>query len=249
MQKRYLTVVLAMLSTFFVFPEYVYAMHIMEGFLPIKWSIIWSLITLPFILVGLLSIYKKVKDNPGLKMLLGLAGAFAFVLSALKLPSISGSCSHPTGVGLGAILFGPFAMSVLGLIVLLFQAVLLAHGGLTTLGANTFSMAVVGPFVAYGVYRVLQKCGAPMWLCVFLAAALGDLATYAVTSAQLALAFPSEIGGFMTSLYKFMSVFAVTQIPLAVSEGLLTVLVMNFLTVHSKNELEELSVQTKGVKA
>ncbi len=56
-----------------------------------------------------------------------------FVLSALKLPSVTGSCSHPTGVGLAAILFGPTAASVLGLIVLLFQALLLAHGGLTTI--------------------------------------------------------------------------------------------------------------------
>jgi cobalt/nickel transport system permease protein len=31
-------------------------------------------------------------------------------------------------------------MSVLGGLVLLFQALLLAHGGLTTLGANAFSM-------------------------------------------------------------------------------------------------------------
>ena len=43
-----------------------------------------------------------------------------------------------TGTGLGAILFGPSAVSILGLIVLLFQAILLAHGGLTTIGANTF---------------------------------------------------------------------------------------------------------------
>ena len=63
-------------------------------------------------------------------MLLALCGAFAFVLSALKIPSATGSCSHPTGVGLGAILFGPAATAVLGLIVLLFQALLLAHGGL-----------------------------------------------------------------------------------------------------------------------
>ena len=77
-----------------------------------------------------------------------MCGAFAFVLSALKIPSITGSCSHPTGVGLGAILFGPMTMAVLGLIVLLFQALLLAHGGLTTLGANTFSMAIAGPIVS-----------------------------------------------------------------------------------------------------
>ena len=77
-----------------------------------------------------------------------MSGAFIFVISSLKIPSVTGSCSHMTGTGLGAILFGPAAVSVLGLIVLLFQAVLLAHGGLTTIGANTFSMAIAGPLVS-----------------------------------------------------------------------------------------------------
>ena len=73
--------------------------------------------------------------------------AYVFVLSALKIPSVTGSCSHPTGTGLSASLFGPSVTAVLGTIVLLFQALLLAHGGLTTLGANVFSMAIAGPFI------------------------------------------------------------------------------------------------------
>ncbi|MFZ5652136.1 MAG: energy-coupling factor ABC transporter permease [Bacillota bacterium] len=232
-----------------MFPQNVYAMHIMEGFLPIKWSGFWTVVTLPFLIAGILSIQRMAKEKPGLKMLLGLAGAFVFVLSALKIPSVTGSCSHPTGVGLGAILFGPSVMSVLGCIVLIFQSMLLAHGGLTTLGANTFSMAVVGPFVAYWVYRVLQKTGVPLWLCVFLAAALGDLLTYVTTSVQLALAFPAETGGFIASFVKFAGIFAITQIPLAISEGLLTVLVVNQLTVHSRQELQELSILNKEVQS
>ena len=99
---------------FFVFiviglfvPAPSYAMHIMEGFLPPAWSIAWGVITIPFVVRGLFSIQKTIRENPRLKMLLAMAGAFAFVLSALKIPSVTGSCSHPTGVGLGAILFGP----------------------------------------------------------------------------------------------------------------------------------------------
>ena len=29
--------------------------------------------------------------------------------------------------------------------------------GLTTLGANTFSMAIAGPFVSYGIYKLCHK--------------------------------------------------------------------------------------------
>lgn len=238
---------LAVLLTAVLIPKSAFAMHIMEGFLPPVWSISWGVLVLPFVVVGFFSINKTVKQNPRLKMLLAMAGAFAFVLSALKIPSVTGSCSHPTGVGLGAILFGPTAMSVLGLIILLFQALLLAHGGITTLGANTFSMAVVGPIAAFGVYKLVKKMGGPQWLAVFLAAALGDLLTYVTTAIQLALAFPAETGGFAVSLAKFMGIFAVTQIPLAISEGLLTVLIFNALTAYSSNELKDLNVLSKEV--
>lgn len=225
-----------------VIPKPAFAMHIMEGFLPPVWCISWGAISLPFIILGLYSIQKTINTNPRLKMLLALAGAFTFVLSALKIPSVTGSCSHPTGVGLGAILFGPTTMSVLGLIVLIFQALLLAHGGITTLGANTFSMAIVGAFVSFGIYKLVKKLGGPMWLSVFLAAALGDLMTYVTTSFQLAFAYPSPTGGVAASVIKFMGIFAITQIPLAISEGILTVIIFNILKVNSSSELKDLKL-------
>lgn len=228
--------------------EPAYAMHIMEGFLPLGWAIFWWVLTIPFLTVGFRSIRGKIKEHPELKTMLGLSGAFAFVLSALKIPSVTGSSSHPTGVGLGSILFGPTAMGVLGTIVLLFQALLLAHGGLTTLGANAFSMAVVGPFVAYGVYVLSLRLKVSFSVAVFLAAMLGDLGTYLVTSLQLALAFPAEVGGAMASFAKFSSIFALTQIPIAISEGLLTVIVMNLISKYNMSELKWLKIPVKEVR-
>jgi len=216
------------------------AMHIAEGFLPGGWAIAWGVISLPFVVAGLFSIRSKVRENPKLKVLLAMAGAFAFVLSALKIPSVTGSCSHPTGVGLGAILFGPTPMAVLGTIVLIFQAMLLAHGGLTTLGANVFSMAIVGPFVSFGVFKLLKKANAPTAVAVFCAAFLGDLLTYVTTSFQLGMAFPGE--SFIASLVKFLGIFAVTQLPLAVAEGILTVVIVNVLEKYSESELKTLKV-------
>lgn len=218
-----------------------YAMHVAEGFLPVQWAIFWWVVALPFFLVGLRSLTRITKRSPELKPLLALAGAFTFVLSALKLPSVTGSCSHPTGTGLGAILFGPAVMTVLGGLVLLFQALLLAHGGLTTLGANMFSMAIIGPYVAYFVYHLVLQTGYQK-VAIFLAAALEDLLTYVMTSIQLALAFPAASGGFMAAFLKFAGIFAVTQVPLAISEGLLTVLVWNWLQAYGREELETLKL-------
>jgi cobalt/nickel transport system permease protein len=215
------------------------AMHIMEGFLPVGWAIFWFAVSIPFWVIGYVRIRRTMTEKPESRLLLGMTGAFAFVLSALKIPSVTGSSSHPTGTGLGAILFGPFEMVILGTIVLLFQAILLAHGGLTTLGANSFSMAIAGPFVAYGVWKLLKGRTSDN-VAIFAAAALADLITYVVTSVQLALAYPDAISGFMGSFVKFGAIFAVTQIPLAISEGILTVLVVNALKNLNAPELKSI---------
>ena len=212
------------------------AMHIYEGYLPVKWAMIWWVIFIPFFVIGLKNITKVVNEQPKKKLLLALCGAFVFVLSALKIPSVTGSCSHPTGVGLAAILFGPSATVVLGTIVLVFQALLLAHGGITTLGANAFSMAVVGPLVSFGIWK-LCKDKMNKKLAVFLAAALGDLLTYTITSVQLGLAFPSATGGVVESVVKFLGIFFVTQVPIAIAEGLLTVIVYNFIVENEEREV------------
>ncbi len=216
------------------------AMHIMEGYLPLTHSIAWGAVCLPFVVLGVVKIKKIVSAHRKTLLLLAMAGAYCFLLSALKIPSVSGSSSHPTGTGLGAILFGPLPMAVLGMIVLLFQAILLAHGGLTTLGANTFSMAIAGPFVSFGVFALCRKLKVNKRIGVFLAAALGDLLTYLVTSVQLAWAHPSPAGGFAASFAEFIGIFAVTQIPLAIVEGLLTVVVVIGLESLARPELREL---------
>lgn len=217
-------------------------MHIAEGFLPPVQCALWFAASAPFVIHGAREVIKKAKESPENKLLLAAAGAFTFVLSAIKLPSVTGSSSHPTGTGAGAILFGPPVMAFLGTIVLLFQALLLAHGGLTTLGANVFSMAIVGPWCGYALYKLVRKMNGPLWLGIFLAMAIADLATYSMTSLQLALAFPDPVSGFGGAIVKFLSVFAITQVPLAMAEGVLGVLLFGFLGRVVPDELRRLGV-------
>ena len=223
------------------------AMHIMEGFLPQGHAIAWGVVCLPFLVWGFLSIKKIVSNHRKAILLLAMMGAYAFVLSALKMPSVTGSSSHPTGTGLGAVLFGPAPMALLGLLVLLFQAILLAHGGLTTLGANTFSMAIAGPMVSYGVYKLCRKWKVNRLVAVGLACGLGDLFTYCVTSIQLALAHPGQ-AGVLASMGEFMGIFALTQIPLAIVEGILGAVVMMMLESFARPELREIGYLEKEGK-
>lgn len=236
-QKKIIALASMFALTFGIVPN-VSAMHIMEGYLPGGFCIAWGVICVPFLIAGFMSIKKTLNEHRNLITLLAMSGAFVFVISSLKIPSVTGSCSHMTGTGLGAILFGPSAVSILGIIVLLFQAILLAHGGLTTLGANCFSMAIAGPFVSFGIYKLCLKLKVNKLAAVFLAASIGDLFTYCVTSVQLAMAHPSEAGGIGASMAKFLAVFAPTQVPLAILEGILTVLIIIGLETYAKKELK-----------
>ncbi len=217
-------------------------MHIMEGFLPWQWCIVWWLIALPCLAFGIWQLKKIINTDREALPLLGVTGGFIFILSSLKLPSVTGSCSHPTGTGLSAICFGPWITAVICAIVLLFQSLFLAHGGLSVLGANIVSMGIVGPLVGYTIYRLLKDTSVNIFLTVFLATALADMFTYVTTSLELALAYPAEVGGFGTSFVMFMGIFAVTQVPLAIVEGIVLALVFKYIVALKPDILIRLKV-------
>ncbi len=205
-------------------------MHIAEGFLPLTWALVWYAIALPIIVYGAYKVKRLLEEKPEMKSLIAVAGGFVFVLSALKIPSVTGSCSHPTGTGIAVVLFGPAITAFLSAIVLLYQALLLAHGGLTTLGANVTSMGIVGPLFGWLAYKAV-KGKVDLKVATFVAAAIADWVTYVVTSFQLALAFPAGAGveGVISSATKFMAIFAITQVPLAIIEGVVAALLIGYL--------------------
>lgn len=75
---------------------------------------------------------------------------------------------------------------------------------------------------------------------VFATAFVADLATYLITTTQLALAFPDPVSGLLGSWLEFAAIFAITQIPLALAEGILTVLIYNAIRTNMPAELERL---------
>jgi cobalt/nickel transport system permease protein len=221
-------------------------MHIMEGFLPASWCIVWWLVALPCLALGVYQLRRVLSKDREALPLLGVTGGFIFILSSLKLPSVTGSCSHPTGTGLSTISFGPWITAVVSAIVLLFQALFLAHGGLSTMGANTVSMGIVGPLIGWGIYRALRDTRVSMYVTVFLACAFADLFTYVVTSLELALAYPALVGGVGSSFVVFMGIFAITQVPLAILESIVLVLVFKYIVQLRPGILIRLKVFPEG---
>jgi cobalt/nickel transport system permease protein len=109
-------------------------------------------------------------------------------------------------------------MPALSFVVLTFQALVLAHGGITTLGANLFSLGVVGPWAAWWV----AGGQTPARARAFLAGFAGSVAVYVTTAAELAVAFPDAVNGVSGSFIRFSGLFAVTQLPIGVVEGIVT---------------------------
>ncbi len=217
-------------------------MHITEGFLPWQWCLVWWLVALPCLLYGVYRLKKILAADREALPLLGVTGGFIFILSSLKLPSATGSCSHPTGTGLSALSFGPWITALVCAIVLLFQSLFLAHGGLSVLGANIVSMGIVGPLVGYGIYRLLRDTSVNIFLTVFLVTALSDIFTYITASFELALAYPHKTGGIAESFILFLIIFAVTQIPLAIVEGIVLALVFKYIIALKPDILIRLGI-------
>ncbi len=212
------------------FPAPVQAMHISEGILPLEWAAIWYVVAFAFVYVGIRQIRRRTQADRGLIAAPCLNGGshLPHILFSDTGP-IAGTCSHPCGTPLAAILVGgPFISTVLGAIALLLQALFLAHGGISSWGANILSMAVAGSFVGYGAFILLRKLNVSMAVAAFAAGILGDWATYVVTAFELALALHGE-GSFWGMWGANILAFAPTQLPLGILEGIFTAGVVVFV--------------------
>jgi len=81
-----------------------------------------------------------------------------------------------------------------------------------------------------------------IYITVFLVTAFADLFTYVMTSLELALAYPAETGGIISSFILFMGIFAITQIPLAIVEGIVLALVFKYIVALKPDILIRLKI-------
>jgi len=212
-----------------VSPNLSLAMHIADGILPVPWVGLWFLIALPFLAWGLHDLRVRSHQAPHFKALVGLTGAAVFVLSCMPIPvPVAGTCSHMCGTGLASILIGPTITVVIASVGLVFQALFLAHGGLTTLGANIVSMGVVGAFAGYGVFRLALLVRLPLFVATLLAGIFSDWATYATTSFELATGLAADSSPKML-FTAILLAFVPTQLPLGLLEGLISAMAYRFV--------------------
>lgn len=128
-------------------------MHIPDGYLSPATCAVTYAAAAPFLAVA----FRRVKGAAQTREvpLLALTAAFSFVVMMFNLPLPGGTTGHAVGMGIGAIVLGPWASMVAISVALLIQALFFGDGGITTYGANCLNMAVVGSLAAYGAYVIL----------------------------------------------------------------------------------------------
>lgn len=101
---------------------------------------------------------KKMKTELSAKHIpyLAMSAAFSFLIMMFNVPIPGGTTGHAVGGGIIAILLGPWTAVIAVSVSLIIQAIVFGDGGITAIGANCFNMAVVMPFAAYWVFKLLK---------------------------------------------------------------------------------------------
>ena len=223
-------------------PQPALAMHISEGLLPWKVASFWFVVALPFVAAGIWQMTKRKKLSPTYMPMVGIFGAAVFVFSCLPIPIPGiGATAHPAGTGFSAILLGPLPSVVVAFVSLLLQGLFLAHGGLTTLGANTFSMGVLGSFAGIIAFLIARRLRFNLFWAGFLAGAFADLFTYLGTSIGLASGLHGS-GDFTSEVITIFSILIPYVVVLMLIEGAITGGILVYIRKNRPDILRRLKI-------
>ena len=190
-------------------------MHIPDGFLSGEVAATTYVISASWLTYSVKRV-KHITDDKTIPVM-GVLGAFIFAAQMINFPVAGGTSGHLVGGALLAILFGPFAASIIMATILISQVLLFADGGITSLGANILNMGIVAPIVGILIYKALKK-----WdhrLAVFISAWLSIVASAALCAVELSLSgtIPLKV-----ALPAMVSVHSL----IGIGEGLITLSVL-----------------------
>ena len=215
-------------------------MHIPDGYLGPQ-----TYLPLYGVSIGFWTIaQKKLKKQLSLKHVpyLAMAAAFSFLIMMFNIPIPGGTTGHAVGAAIIAILLGPWTAVLAVSVVLIIQALLFGDGGITAVGANCFNMAVVMPFVSYGIFKLVKgktAGGVRIAVAAFLAGYLG------LVIAALFTAFEFGIQPLIATAANGRPLYAPYPLSVAVPamvlqhlfpfgmvEGLVTMLLLKYFLKH-----------------
>jgi len=229
-------------------------MHIPDGYLSPQ-----TYIPLYGLSVGFWAMaHRKIKSQLAIKHIpyLAMASAFCFLIMMFNIPIPGGTTGHAVGAGIIAILLGPWTAVLAVSVVLIIQALLFGDGGITAIGANCFNMAVVMPFVSYGIFKWVNgkaKGGARLTLAGFLSGYFGLVIAALVTAVEFGIQPLIASGADGRPLYAPypLSVAVPAMLlehlfPFGIVEGLITMLLLKYFLKNEPNLIYALSVSKES---
>ncbi len=210
-------------------------MHLADGILPPLHCLAYFIVVILLVVLGIRNLRRRILEygSDYLRLFLVLT-AIVFVLSAWHIPvPVAGSCSHPCGTPLAGLILSVPEVFLMSFCVLIVQA-LYGHGGFTTLGANTLSLALIPSVLGYLTRKYLlsklEPHSASRGIALFAVGVLGDLGVYLTTSVELALAW----GG--ASIMRMLNLACLTfllympiQLPISLIDGLVTMKLLDYI--------------------
>jgi cobalt/nickel transport system permease protein len=200
--------------------------HLGEGLLSTKQSALWILVTSPVLVAGYYKFKKFIKNETTRnKALLQMLTALLFALTMFPIPvPVIGVTSHMCMTPLFAIVLGPLTTIIPAFLVLLLQAAFLGHGGISNIGANLFTLGIVGPVIATGLFYFLKTI-LNRNISLFIAILIGSLSVYIADALILSSALTgSESFSFWMS--KVLLALAPIQIPVSLIEAAMALFII-----------------------
>ena len=221
----------------------VHPMHIPDGFLSVLVSIVMWIVSLAMIGLALRNVKNELGDRE--VPLMGVLAAAIFAGQMLNFSVTGGTSGHLLGAALATILLGPWAAVLVMTSVVSVQAIFFQDGGILALGANIFNMAVVGVFVSYAMFNLVEKIAGKYKWGLFVS---GFVAAWtSIFIASLACALELALSGTSPANIAIPAMGAIHAL-IGVGEGLITVGALAFLYATRKDLVEKKEAKATGNK-
>jgi len=198
-------------------------MHIPDGFIDLKTAATTGLFSISGFIFAIIKVKQYFRAR--VVVLMGIFAALVFAAQMLNFTILGGTSGHLLGAALSTIILGPYAGGIIMAVVLLVQAFAFGDGGISTLGANTFNMAIVAVISAYLVYKLITKFSKSrtVFYCAVAVSSWFSVVVASVfTAIELAVSGTYTIGLTLSSM-------VIIHMIIGLGEAAITVIVIAFI--------------------
>jgi cobalt/nickel transport system permease protein len=220
-------------------------MHIPDGYLSPQTYLPLLGVFIATAVVAVKKVEKKIEKKT--VPYLGMASAFSFLIMMFNIPIPGGSTGHAVGGAVISLLFGPWVAFITVSVALIIQALVFGDGGITAIGANCINMALVLPFTAWVVFKLIAGRNSSVsrqYTASFLAGYIGLNITAFVTAIEFGIQPLIASGPDGNPLYcpyplkVALPVMMVEHLFFGIAEGLVTLIIFKYFYKHNYELLE-----------